>query len=83
MKKLLMPVVIGATILLAACSNEPAPAAATQPAQPVQKEVIVVKPEPVVVKKETPEKETVVSLDKNGVKVQTKKVKVVLGKDSQ
>ena len=81
MKKLFGLASTYALFFLAACGNEPAPAAVAQPA-PV-KEVIVAAPAPpVIIKKEPPAKATVISLDKNGVKVETKKVKVVLGKDN-
>ena len=66
-----------AIVFITACSEKPAE---------VKKEVIVV-PAPVVIKqpdviivKEPEEKATTISLDKNGVKVKTKKVNVILDK---
>jgi hypothetical protein len=50
-----------------ACNNKPAE---------VKKEVIVVPASPVIIVKDPPAKSTTVTLDKNGVKVQTKKVDV-------
>ena len=41
-----------------------------------KKEVIVVPASPTIIVKDPPEKSTIISLDKNGVKVETKKVKV-------
>ena len=55
------------------CSNQPAE---------TKKEVIVVpaapveKPAPVIIVKDPPAKSTSVSVDKNGVKVETQKIKV-------
>lgn len=41
-----------------------------------KKEVIVVPASPIIIVKDPPAKSTTISLDKNGVKVETKKVKV-------
>ena len=59
-------------ITLASCSND-------KPAV-VKKEIIVV-PAPVV--KEVPEKSTTVIVDKNGVKVETKKVDVTINSEKK
>jgi hypothetical protein len=54
-------------LLTLACNNKPAD---------VKKEVIVVPAAPVIIVKDPPEKSTTVTLDKNGIKVKTKKVEV-------
>jgi hypothetical protein len=46
----------------------------------VKKEVIVVPSSPVIIVKDPPEKSTTITLDKNGVKVEAKKVEVVVKK---
>ena len=83
MKKIIGLVAVSATILLAACGNETQPAAATQTAPAPTKEVIVVNPSPTVIVKEAPAKSTTITLDKNGVKVGTKKVDVEIKKDNK
>ncbi len=65
--------VVGIVTMLS-CSNKPAEAT---------KEVIVVPAAPVVVEKEVPEKSTTVTLDKNGVKVSTKKVDIRVNPDKK
>ena len=70
MKKIIGLVSVFAVITLAACSSKPAE---------VKKEVIIVPASPVVVVKD-PEKPTTVIVDKNGVKVVTKKVDVSVKK---
>ena len=57
-------------VSIVACNDKPAE---------VKKEVIIVPTAPVVVK-EVPEKTTTITVDKNGVKVQAKKVNVVIKK---
>ncbi len=59
-----------ALVSIMACNDKPAE---------VKKEVIIVPAAPVVVK-EVPEKTTTITVDKNGVKVQAKKVNVVVKK---
>lgn len=83
MKKIIGLVMISATLLLSACGNETQPAATTPPAP--AKEVIVVNPAPAptVIVKEAPAKSTTITLDKNGVKVGTKKVDVEIKKDNK
>lgn len=85
MKKNIGLISLCCLLFLAACNDEtktvktekPVPAA---PAPP-QKEIIIVHPEPTVIVKDPPAKQTTVTLDKNGVKVGTKKVEVVLKKE--
>ena len=48
----------------------------TDQTKEVKKEVIVVPAQPTIIVKDPPAKSTTISLDKNGVKVETKKVKV-------
>lgn len=70
MKRIIGLLMVSAALITVSCSNQPAE---------VKKEVIVVPP---VIIKETiavpPEKSTSVTLDKNGVKVETKKVNVTV-----
>lgn len=69
MKKIIGLSALAVAFIITSCSNEPAE---------TKKEVIVVpapeKKQPVVIKEEP--KPTSISLDKNGVKVESKKVKV-------
>ncbi|HEV7782090.1 MAG TPA: hypothetical protein VGO58_12540 [Chitinophagaceae bacterium] len=67
MKKIIGSFTLVAVVTMLSCSNKPA--------EPT-KEVIVVPVAPVIAEKETPEKSTTVTLDKNGVKVSTKKVDI-------
>jgi len=67
MKKNFILIAIGVFVTLMSCTDKPAVAT---------KEVIVVPATPVVIVKDQPEKTTTVTLDKNGVKVATKKVAV-------
>ena len=53
------------------CNNKPAE---------TTKEVIVVPQAPVIIVKDPPKKATTVTLDKNGVKVETKKIDVQVKK---
>lgn len=75
MKKLIALFAFPVILTFFACNNQPAE---------VKKEVITTPPviikekEPVIIVKDPPEKETEVTLDKNGVKVKTKKVNVVI-----
>ena len=52
----------------------------TDQTKEVKKEVIVVPSQPTIIVKDPPAKSTTISLDKNGVKVETKKIKVNLDK---
>ncbi len=82
MKKLTGLVLIYSMVFLAACGNETE--TATAPVAPAPtKEVIVVQPEPKVIVKEAPAKPTTISLDKNGVKVGTKKVQIDINRDNK
>lgn len=57
-----------ATVLIAtSCTDEK---------KEVKKEVIVVPSTPTIIVKDPPAKSTTISLDKDGIKVETKKVKV-------
>ncbi len=68
MKKFIAPLVFVLLLVAIACRNKPAE---------VKKEIIVVPATtPVVVVQEPPAKSTTVTLDKNGVKVETKKINV-------
>jgi hypothetical protein len=72
MKKIIGVFSLAAVLTIMACAdNKPAV---------VKKEVIVVPPSPVIVTKDLPKKPTTILLDKNGVKVETKKVDVTLKK---
>jgi len=76
MKKIIGFLFLAATLITLSCNDQPTPekkeVVIVQPAP--KKEVVVQQP---VVTKE-PEKQTSVTLDKNGVKVATKKVNVVV-----
>ena len=66
MKKIIGFLTLATVLLIMACSDKPA-----------QKEVIVVpSPQPVIIVKDPPEKGTSITVDKNGVKVETKKIDV-------
>lgn len=69
MKKIIGLLSIALVVVAMACNDKPAE---------VKKEVIIVpvSTPPVVVTQEPPAKSTTVTLDKNGVKVETKKVNV-------
>lgn len=67
MKKIIVFLSFTIVLVTMACNNKPAE---------VKKEVIVVPAAPVIIVKDPPEKSTTVTLDKNGIKVQTKKVDV-------
>ena len=49
--------------------------------KPVEKEVIVVPSETIIIEKAPEEKSTSITLDKNGVEVKSKKVEVKIEKD--
>ncbi len=74
MKKIIGSFMVVGIVTMLSCSNKPAEAT---------KEVIVVPAAPVVVEKEVPEKSTTVTLDKNGVKVSTKKVDIRVNPDKK
>ena len=71
MKKIIGLLSLVALFTIMACSND-------KPAE-VKKEVIVVPSAPAII----PEKNTVITLDKNGVKVTTKKVDVTINPDKK
>ena len=71
MKKIIGLLSLVVILITSACTNKPGT---------VTKEVIVVPSSPTIIVKDPPEKSTTVTLDKNGVKVETKKVNVVLKK---
>ena len=73
-KKIIGFLAMAAVLLIVGCKEQ----AKEQPAvQTVEKEVVVVPaPAPVVIEKEVPAKKTTVTLDKNGVEVNTKTVEV-------
>ena len=48
-----------------------------------KKEVIVIPAAPVIIVKDAPEKSTTITLDKNGVKVEAKKIDVVIKPDTK
>lgn len=73
MKKILSLSLMSVALLVISCNNQP---------EETKKEVIttppgVIKTDPVIVVKDPPEKSTSVTLDKNGVKIETKKVVVI------
>lgn len=63
---------VAVAVIIMSCGNE-------KPAE-VKKEVVVVPSSPTIVTKNPPKKPTTISLDKNGVKVETKKVDVTVKK---
>jgi hypothetical protein len=68
MKKFIGFLSLIAVVFIISCSSKPAE---------IKKEIIVVPPSaPVIIVKDPPAKSTTVTLDKNGVKVETKKVNV-------
>ena len=86
MKKIIGLPTLSAVIFIAACNNETKTVETTKPAPApaeTKTKVIVVNPSPTVVVKEPPAKSTTIILDKNGVKVGTKKVEVVIKKDDK
>jgi len=81
MKKTISLLSLSALLFTAACSNETKPAETTKQVPAAKTEVIVVKPAPTVIIKEAPAKPTTITLDKNGIKVGTKKVDVSIKRD--
>ena len=73
MKKIIGLVCLASVITLMACSDNKQ--------TEVKKEVVVVPASPVIVTKAPEKKPTTILLDKNGVKVETKKVDVSVKKD--
>lgn len=71
MKKFIGFLSFGAVLIMISCSGKPAE---------VKKEVIVVPATPVIIVKDPPDKSTTITLDKNGVKVEAKKVDVTVKK---
>ena len=71
MKKTFACLSLGAILLTVACSNQPAE---------TKKEVIVVPASPTIIVKDPPQKSTTITVDKNGVKVGTKKIDVTVKK---
>ncbi|HEY6503279.1 MAG TPA: hypothetical protein VIZ28_04830 [Chitinophagaceae bacterium] len=65
MKKIIGFLSLAAVLTIMSCTGKPAE---------VKKEVILVPATPVIIVKDPPEKTTTVTLDKNGVKVEAKKV---------
>jgi hypothetical protein len=74
MKKLIALLALPVMLTFFSCNNQPAETKKEVITQPV----IIKEKEPVIVVKDPPEKETEITLDKNGVKVNTKKVNVVI-----
>jgi hypothetical protein len=72
MKKIIGLFSLAAVLLIMSCGND-------KPAE-VKKEVVIVNPSPVIITKDPPKKPTSISVDKNGVKVETKKVDVTVKK---
>jgi len=72
MKKIIGIFSLVAVVTIMACGDN-------KPAE-TKKEVIVVPASPVIVTKEPPKKPTTIVLDKNGVKVESKKVDVTVKK---
>ena len=69
MKKIIVFLTLATVLLIMACSDKPA-----------KKEVIVVPSTPVIIVKDPPEKGTTITVDKNGVKVEAKKIDVTVKK---
>ncbi|MEO7311434.1 MAG: hypothetical protein ABIX01_13615 [Chitinophagaceae bacterium] len=89
MKKIIGSFALLGFFILQACTNQPAEVKKeiiVVPAAPVKEQPVIivkeppVKQQPVVIVKEPAEKATTISLDKNGVKVATKKVDIQLKK---
>jgi hypothetical protein len=75
MKKIIPLLSITAVLMVSVFSCQPKEA---------KKEVIVVPTQsPVIIVKDPPEKSTTITLDKNGVKVEAKKVDVVIKPDTK
>jgi len=69
MKKIIGFLSFAAILTIMSCAGKPAE---------VKKEVIVVPAAPVIIVKDPPVKGTTITLDKNGVKVEAKKVDVTI-----
>jgi hypothetical protein len=69
MKKIIVFLSFAAVLTIMACAGKPAE---------VKKEVTVVPAAPVIIVKDPPVKGTTITLDKNGVKVEAKKVDVTI-----
>lgn len=94
MKKIICLSAFSGLLFLAACNDEKKSAETTKPVPADTKtEVVVVKPaptiivkepsaKPVVIVREPTAKPTTIVLDKNGVKVGTKKIDVVIKRDN-
>lgn len=74
MKKVIGLFAIAAVTMVSVISCKPAT---------VKKEVIVVPASPVIIVKDPPAKSTTITLDKNGVKVEAKKIDVVIKPDTK
>ena len=71
MKKIIGFLSLAAVLTTLSCTDKPAE---------VKKEVIIVPSSPTIIVKDPPAKSTTVTLDKNGVKVESKKVDVTVKK---
>ncbi|MBL7707626.1 MAG: hypothetical protein JNJ86_01070 [Chitinophagaceae bacterium] len=71
MKKILSSLALVALVTTISCSDKPAE---------VKKEIIVVPAAPTIIVKDPPAKSTTITVDKNGVKVEAKKVDVTVKK---
>jgi hypothetical protein len=71
MQKIIGFLSLAAVLTIMSCTGKPAE---------VKKEVIVVPSKPVIIIKNPPEKPTTITVDKNGVKVEAKKVDVTVKK---
>lgn len=67
MKKTVSFITLAALVTTISCSDKPAE---------VKKEIIVVPAAPTIIVKDPPAKATTITVDKNGVKVESKKVEV-------
>jgi hypothetical protein len=67
MKKIISFLSFAAVLTIMSCAGNPAE---------IKKEVIIVPSTPVIILKDPPEKSTIITLDKNGVKVEAKKIDV-------
>jgi len=68
-KKIIGFLTLAVVFSIMACSDKPS-----------QKEVIVVPSTPVIIMKDPPEKSTTITVDKNGVKVEAKKIDATVKK---
>lgn len=67
MKKIIGTLILGSMLTIMGCTDEAE-----------KKEVIVVPAKPVIIEKAPPTKPTTITLDKNGVKVEAKKIDVTI-----